>query len=288
MGSDVAGRGVGALHGQGAVGAVKREGQSLGLHGKLFQFLRRGRQAGTPGIFFGHPLHHFLHAPAGDGGQFRFRPGHLVDKVQGRLFIAPVQLEASRIRFGQITPLKTFHHKGHDDGHGNGVDAVIVAVPVGFHDEFGVPDSQVGTEGGGRFILRPVNPDPLPVPAGGERYGTALGAAQVAAREAAVHALMDKKPFRIGGAADLTGPGVRPQLVIVYRQGLEGVLIHEADQSGRSLAVHLQRLGIVFLHYLMKLGPGLFDPVPVLGAVGVFALGVIGQNNHGSDILVAS
>ena len=246
--------------------------------------------AGRPvrrGIFFGHPVDHFLHAPAGDCGQFRFPPGNLMDKVQGRFFIAPVQLKPSRIFCGQIAPLKAFHEKSHDDGHGDGVDAVVVAVPVGFHDEFGVPDSQIGTEGGGGFVLRAVDPDPLPVPAGGQGYGTALGAAQVAARETAVHALMNEQLLRIGSAADLTGPGIRPQLVIVDRQGLKGLLVHETDQAGRSLAVHLQRLGIDLLHHLVEPGPGLFDPVPVLGAIGIFSLGIIGQDDHGPDIFIA-
>ena len=84
-----------------------------------------------------------------------------MDKLQRGLFISPLEFKIIRVFFCQISALIAFHDKGHDDSCANCINAVIIAMPVGFHNKFRIPHTQVGTKTGGCFILRAIHPDLL-------------------------------------------------------------------------------------------------------------------------------
>ena len=208
MRSDIAGRRIGCLHGQRPVRPVKRKRQTFGLHGKLLKILHRFGPSGSCHILFGHPGRQLHHPPTGNSGQFSLTAGKVMDKLQRGLFITPGQRKAIRIFLFQIATLVAFHQKGHDDGSRNGVNTVIVTVPVGFHDKFGAPHAQVGPETGSCFVLRAIHPDvAAAMHSVGQRHPAAFCAAQIASRKAPIHAPMIKKPLGICFTADL--PGLR-------------------------------------------------------------------------------
>ena len=121
--------------------------------------------------------------------------------------------------------------------------------------------------------------------AGLERNPAPLGTHQVAAGETTVHAAVLEEVFGVVLTGDMVGARVAAGLVVVDRQRLVFVLVHERNQAGAPLAVHLERVGIDLLDHLVQPGPGLFGLVPVGGAVGVLAVGIIGQHHDGAHVL---
>ena len=61
------------------------------------------------------------------------------------------------------------------------------------------------------------------------------------------------------------------------------MLVHEGDQPGAPLAVHLERLGIDLPDDLAEFDAGLLGLFPVGGAVGVFAVGKFRQDHDGPE-----
>ena len=161
-------------------------------------------------------------------------------------------------------------------------------MPVGFHDELGVPYSQVRSETGGSLIFRAVHPDsPARVGAALQGNAASFGALQVAAREAAVISPVIEQVLRIIFAAYLGGSRIRSSLEIVDRQRLVFGFAHEGDQAGAPLAIHLQRLRIDFPHHFLQLGAGSFHPLPIRRAIGILAMRIVGQHDDGLDFLIA-
>ena len=81
--------------------------------------------------------------------------------------------------------------------------------------------AQVGAESGGRFVFGAVHPDLAPlVLAGDQGDPAALGAAQVAAGETAVHAPVVEEVVGVVFAADLVGLRIGAELVVLHRQGV--------------------------------------------------------------------
>jgi hypothetical protein len=219
------------------------------------------RLISSPGSGFAGALHvsgrdppdKRLHTRSGNPGQFAFLTGDPVEKFQGGFFVSPGQVEAVRVLFCQISFLETFHEKGNDDCCGDGVDAVVVAEPVGLHDEFRVPYVEVGTECGSGFILGAVHPDLRALfPACFQRYEASLGAPQIAARETSVIAAVLEQVLLIIFPAYFVCPGIGSQLVVLHGKGLIGFFVHECDQPGRAFPVHPQRVRVNFPDYLLK------------------------------------
>ena len=239
-------------------------------------------------IHFGDPLLQNDHPLAGGAGHGRFTTRQAMHECQGCSLVSPVQLQSFAIFFDQVTALKTFHQKGHDRGGGDGVDAVVVAVPVGFHDEFGAPDPQVGSETGRCFVFRAVNPHLLPLMSpGNQRYPAPFVALQIAARKTAVHAAMLKEMLRVMLAADLYGARIGAALKVFHRQRLIFMLAHEGDQPDAPLAMHLQLLRVDFFDDLVQAFPGILDLVPVSGAIRVFPVWIFSQDYDGQDAFIA-
>ena len=209
-----------------------------------------------------------------------------MNEGKDRLLIPPCQCEAVRVLFGQIPPLEAFHDEGDQDGRGDRIDPEVVAVPVGLHDGFGVPDAQIGTETGGGFVLGAVHPHPAaPVLPEGEGHPAALGAAQVAAGETTIHPPVVEQVLGVEFSRDLIRPRVGAQLVVVHGERLVFLLVHEGDQPRTALAVHLERLGIDLPDDLPEFGPRLPDLLPVGGAVGIFPPRKLRQDDYGPDVL---
>jgi hypothetical protein len=135
--------------------------------------------------------------------------GDMTDEAEDRLFIPPGQRKAVRIRLRQISPLEALHEKGDRDGRGDRIDPVVVAMPVGFHDEFGVPHADIGTETGGGFVLGAVHPHPAAFVCSEPQGDPAsFGAAQVATGETAVHSPVIEQMLRVEFSRDLFRPRV--------------------------------------------------------------------------------
>jgi len=160
-------------------------------------------------------------------------------------------------------------------------------VPVGLHDELGVPHAEVGAEAGGGLVLGPIHPDLLAAALPRfQRDPAAFGAAQVAARETAVHAAVFEEILREEFAGDLSRPRVRAQLVVIDRKRLKFVLVHEGDQARASLPVHLERLRIHVVDNLAQQGPRPFHLAPVGRAVRVVALRKFRQYDDAAQLLL--
>ena len=287
MRPDVAGGGVGGLHGERPVRPVERKGQSLGLHRKAQQLLPRIGFAGPPDILPGDPVDEAHHPFPGLPGQLGLPGGEPMDEPQDRRFIAPGQLQPVRVFPGQVAPLEAFHQKGDRDRQRDRVDPVVVAMPVGLHDEFGIPDAQVGTETGGRFILGTIHPHPAALlRTGGQRDPAALGAAQIAAGEASVHPPVIEQVIRVKFPADVFRPRIGSQLVVVHGKGFVLFLVHEVDQPRRALAVHLERLRIDLPDHLAQLCPRPLYLLPIGRAVRILPMRIFRQDDDGADLLV--
>ena len=136
-----------------------------------------------PACFSANPIRQFFYSLAGSPSHIGLSMCQPMDELERRGFISPGKHQTFAIFCRQIAALKALHEESHPACSGDGVDAIVVAVPVGFHDELGIPDSQVGAETGGGLVFRAVHPD-LPARMGAARQGnpSSLGALQVAAR----------------------------------------------------------------------------------------------------------
>ena len=212
----------------------------------------------------------------------------LVNKFECRGLIAPGKSTALRHLLAQVAALEAFHQESHPAGGRDRIDAVVIAVPVGFHDKLGVPDSQIRAETGGCFVFRTVHPDFLAgVAAAFQGNPSALGALQVAARETAVIAAMIEQMLRVIFAADLGCARVRSSLEIAHRQRLVFGFTHEGDQSGAPLAMHLQRLRIHFPDHFVQFGAGSLHSLPIRRTIGILSVRIVGQHDDGLNLLVA-
>ncbi len=244
---DIAGHGIGRLHGKGSMGPIEREGKPLRLHGEFQEIFSCIDAAVSPRVLPGNPFDQGQHSPAGRLRELGFPAGDLMDESQRGFFIPPGQLHPVRVFPDQISSLEALHDKSDDDGYGDGIDSVVIAVPVGLHDEFGVPHPHVGTKAGGRFVFGAVHPDlPAFLFSGFQGHPASLGAPQRAAGKTPVHAAVFKKVFRVVFACNVLGSRIGAQLVIVHGERLVFVLVHEGDQSRAALAVHLQRYRVDF------------------------------------------
>ena len=101
-------------------------------------------------------LFHFVNPETGCDTEF-LTPRQLVEKLHGSIGITEVKFQSAGPLCVQDAVFVAFHHKAEDAAPADGADAIGVAVEIGFDGEVGIEYPCNGTQGGGRFIFRPVN-----------------------------------------------------------------------------------------------------------------------------------
>jgi hypothetical protein len=145
--------------------------------------------------------------------------------------------------------LETFHGKGRHGSHGDGVNAVGIAVEIGFQNPMRIKYPGVGPQAGGVFIFRAVHNNALTFvrAATQKKIIGGLGAGHGAAMPAAVGNVLSDVIIAELVGSNLLCIRVAAVLVIVCRQKI--VFIHDLDDICGAYSPHLVLAFIVLGHF---------------------------------------
>ena len=259
VGPDVAGGRVGGLHGERAVGPVEGERQPLGLHRKKAQLVAGYRLAvlcsKSPAA---SPSSASIPFPACRVNSVS-PCGEPVDEVRAAPSFPQVRSSPS-ISSRSGSPAGGTPSERRSWRHRDRVDAVVVAVPVGLHDELGIPDVRGSSRNRRPFRIRGRPPKPG-CPFSRRRSSVTqppLVQLQVAAGKAAVHAPVVEEVVGVEFAADLVAPAGPTQLVVVTGRDWYSSLFIKVMSPADPLRYILSDCGSTSLTISPSLAPARF------------------------------
>ena len=234
---------------------------------------------------FGKDALHLVDAAAFDAAKAVFSY-HLVHQFLLSPAVAPAHIQTFGIVKVDETAVEHLVGKGGHGTHGNGADAVSIAVEVGFHYPVRIEDAAVGAQAGSVLIFGAVDANALSlVRTGlGREFGAGLGAAHGAAVPAAVRYVLQQVKFAEHVSGDLLG--FRMHAVTVVHDGQQVVSVHNVDDvSGTDLS-HLADEIVVHGHFAVDTQTGFVQELLIQSMVHVGAGAAI-TDDQAFDVLVA-